>query len=124
MKDLKNTILEKLQINKNTSHKHHADTASIGDFAKWYCLGEMPDGKEGKVTPADVQGLIDNGWFDTFGDDKNSAKKAADFINKNWDETVTVVSQDLGNTWEISFEFDGTEYSADAISYFGDELDE
>ena len=30
--------------------KKHVDTASIGDFAKWYCLGEMPDGKEGKVT--------------------------------------------------------------------------
>ena len=40
MKNLKEFIIE---------GKKHVDTASIGDFAKWACLGEMPDGKEGKV---------------------------------------------------------------------------
>ena len=33
--------------------KKHVDTASIGDFVKWYCFGEMPEGKEVKVI-ADV----------------------------------------------------------------------
>ena len=103
--------------------KKHVDTASIGDFAKWYCLGEMPDGKEGKVTADDVQCLIDNGWFDNFGDDQNSAKNAADFINKNWEETIKVISQETPNDWELSFEFNGETYVVGGISYFGDELD-
>lgn len=102
--------------------KKHVDPATIGDFAKWYCLGEMPDGKEGKVTADDVQGLIDNGWFDNFGDDDNSAKQAADFINKNWDENIKVTSEETPNDWEVSFTFDGKEYSAGAISYFGDDV--
>lgn len=104
--------------------KKHVDVASIGDFAKWYCLGEMPDGKEGKVTADDVQGLIDNGWFDNFGDEDNSAKQAADFINKNWEETVRVTSKQTPNDWEISFEFNGETYMAAAISYFGDAYEE
>ena len=102
--------------------KKHEDTASIGDFAKWYCLGEMPDGKEGKVTADDVQGLIDNGWFDNFGDEDNSAKQAADFINKNWEEPVKVTSEQTPNDWEISFEFNGETYMVAGISYFGDEI--
>lgn len=102
--------------------KKHVDTASIGDFAKWYCFGEMPDGKEGKVTADDVQCLIDNGWFDNFGDEDDSAKQAADFINKNWEETVKVTSQETPNDWEISFEFNGETYVVGGISYFGDEI--
>lgn len=102
--------------------KKHIDQATIGDFAKWYCLGEMPDGKEGKVTADDVQDLIDNGWFDNFGDDDNSAKQAADFINKNWDENIKVTSEETPNDWEISFTFDEEEYLAAAISYFGDDI--
>jgi hypothetical protein len=38
--------------------KKHVDPATIGDFAKWYCLGEMPDGKEGKVTADDAKDLL------------------------------------------------------------------
>ena len=112
MKNLKQFILE---------GKKHVDPASIGDFAKWYCLGEMPDGKEGKVDPEDCVGLIDNGWFEVFPDE--DPKKVAEFINKNWDEIVRVTSIDLKNTWEISFEFNGTRYSVDAVSYFGDDID-
>lgn len=116
MKDLKQYILE---------NKKHVDTVSIGDFAKWYCLGEMPDGKDGKVTPVDCQNLLYNGWFDNFDDsDINKAcQKIADFINQNWDKNIKVTSQETSNDWEISFEFNGTEYSVDAISYFGDNLD-
>lgn len=103
--------------------KKHVDPATIGDFAKWYCLGEMPDGKEGKVTADDAQGLIDNGWFDNFGDDDNSAKQAADFINKNWNENIKVTSKETPNDWELSFTFDGKEYVAAAMSYFGDDIE-
>lgn len=103
--------------------KKHVDTASIGDFVKWYCFGEMPEGKEVKVIADDVQCLIDNGWFDNFGDDQNSAKKAADFINKNWEKTVKITSEETPNDWEISFEFNGETYVVGGISYFGDDID-
>ena len=114
MKSITNFILE---------GKKHIDQATIGDFAKWYCLGEMPDGKEGKVTADDAQALIDNGWFNNFGDEDNSAKQAADFINKNWDENIKVTSEETSNDWELSFTFDGEEYLVAAISYFGDEIE-
>lgn len=112
MKSIKDFILEgKKRVNQTT----------IGDFVKWYCLDERSDGKKGKVTADDVQGLIDNGWFDNFGDDDNSAKQAADFINKNWDEKIKVTSEETPNDWELSFTFDGEEYLVGAISYFGDD---
>jgi len=114
MKSIKDFILE---------GKKHVDQTTIGDFVKWYCLDERSDGKKCKVTADDVQGLIDNGWFDNFGDDDNSAKQAADFINKNWDENIKVTSEETPNDWEISFTFDGEEYLVGAISYFGDDIE-
>lgn len=110
MKNLVDFILE--------GKKKHVDQATIGDFAKWACLGEMPDGKEGKVTAEDCEGLVDNGWFDNFED----GKEAAEFINKNWNENIKVKSQETPNDWEISFKFKGKEYSAAFMSYFGDEI--
>ena len=117
MKNLKQFIIE---------GKKHVDTASIGDFAKWACLGEMPDGKEGKVKPEDCEGLLNNGWFDNFDDSdpKKACEEIAKFLNNNWDKTIKVTSQETGNDWEISFVLDGKTYVAAFMSYFGDVIDE
>lgn len=106
MKDLKQFILE---------GKKHVDQATIGDFAKWACLGEFPDGKKGKVTPDDCEGLYDNGWFDNFGDEESIAK----FLNDNWDENIKVESVETPNDWEVSFKFKGQEYIAAFMNAFG-----
>ena len=64
-----------------TEGKKHIDRTTIGDFAKWACLGELPDGKDGKVEPEDCEGLLDNGWFDNFDD--SDPKKTCKEILKN-----------------------------------------
>lgn len=112
MKDITRFILES---------QKHVDTATIGDFAKWACLGEMPDGKEGEVKPEDCQSILDNGWFDYFDDsDSNKAcKEIAKFLNDNWDEPIKVKSVETPNDWEVSFKFAGKEYVAAFTTYFG-----
>ena len=117
MKDLKQFILES---------KKHVDQATVGDFAKWACLGEMPDGKDGKVEPKDCQGLLDNGWFDNFDDSDpdKACKEIAKFLNDNWDKNIKVTSQENTNDWKISFKLDGKEYIAAFMSYFDDDIDE
>ena len=104
-----------------TEGKKHVDPATIGDFAKWACLGEMPDGKEGKVESEDCEGLLDNGWFDNFDDSdpKKACKEIADFLNNNWNENIRVTSKETSNDWEISFNFKGKEYVASFVDYFG-----
>ena len=106
MKDLKKFILES---------RNHVDNATIGDFAKWACLGELPDGKPGKITnPEDCEGLLDNGWFDNF-DDENYEKGCKDimnFLNDNWGENIKITSHETPNDWEISFDFNGKTYLA------------
>lgn len=117
MKDIKTYIIE---------GKKHVDQSTIGDFAKWACLGEMPDGKPGKVEPEDCEGLLDNGWFDNFDDSNPEAacKEIAKFLNDNWNENIKVTSKETPNDWEISFEFDGQTYLACFLSYFGDAYEE
>lgn len=116
MKDLKQFILES---------KKHIDQATVGDFAKWACLGEMPDGKPGKVKPKNCQGLLDNGWFNNFDDsDPDKARKAiAKFLNDNWDENIKVTSTETSNDWEVSFSLNNKTYTAAFVSYFGDEIE-
>lgn len=102
--------------------KKHVDQATIGDFAKWACLGQMPDGKSGKVEPKDCQALLDNGWFDNF-DDSNpdkACKEIAKFLNDNWDENIKVTSKETPNDWEISFWMNDEEYVVALTTYFGD----
>lgn len=113
MKNIRQFILE---------GKKRIDQATIGDFAKWACLGEMPDGKTGKVEPEDCQVLIDNGWFDYFDDSGKGLKDVAKFLNDNWDKNIKITSQEMPNDWEVSFKLDGKEYAAAFITYFGDEL--
>ena len=113
MKDIKTFILE---------GKKHVDTTTIGDFAKWSCLGEMPDGKEGKVKPEDCQALLDNGWFDNFTDENEdkALQEIAKFLNDNWDKNIKVTSKETPNDWEVSFKLDDKKYVAAFMSYFGD----
>jgi len=119
MKNLKQFILE---------GKQHVDTASVADFYQWACAGEMPNGKaeQSIINPEDCEGLLDNGWFDHFDDEntEKGCKDIAEFFKKNWNKQIKVVSIDMGNTWEVSFKLDGKEYSADFMSYFGDEINE
>lgn len=116
MKDLKQFILE---------GKKHVDQATVGDFAKWACLGEMPDGKSGKVEPEDCQGLLDNGWFNNFDDSypDKACKAIAKFLNDNWDENIKVTSEETPNDWEVSFSLNNKTYTAAFVSYFGDEIE-
>lgn len=110
MKDIKTFILE---------GKKRTFKGTVGDFATWACLCEDPKQKKDKetISPEDVQGIMDNGWFDNFDDD---CKAAAKFLNDNWDKEITIVSQETPNDWEVSFELDGKEYVAVFMSYFGD----
>lgn len=105
-----------------TEGQKHIDRATIGDFAKWACLGELPDGKDGKVEPEDCEGLLDNGWFDNFDDSdpKKACKEIADFLNNNWNENIKVISKETPNDWEVSFKLNGKEYVAAFVDYFGD----
>ena len=115
MKDLKKFILES---------RNHIDNATIGDFAKWACLGELPDGKPGKITnPEDCEALLDNGWFDNFDDEnyEKGCKDIMDFLNDNWDENIKITSHETPNDWEISFDFNGKTYTAAFMTYFGDD---
>ena len=116
MKDIKQFILES---------KKHVDNATIGDFAKWACLCEIPDGKPGKVTPDDCTDLLNNGLFDNFDDSDphKACKEIAKFLNDNWDEPIKVESQETPNDWEISFNFGGEEYTVAFQTYFGDEIE-
>ena len=105
-----------------TEGQKHIDRSTIGDFAKWACLGELPDGKDGKVEPEDCEGLLDNGWFDNFDDSdpEKACKEIAEFFKKNWDENIKVTSQETPNDWEISFTLNGEEYVFACQTYFGD----
>lgn len=105
-----------------TEGQKHIDRATIGDFVKWACLGELPDGKDGKVEPEDCEGLLDNGWFDNFDDSdpKKACKEIADFLNNNWNENIKVTSKETSNDWEVSFKLNGKEYVAAFVDYFGD----
>lgn len=118
MKDIRQFILE------GKNREKYVDRATVGDFAKWACFGEMPDGKPGKVEPKDCQSLIDNGWFDYFDDSEKGLIDAAKFLNDNWEKNIKVISQETPNDWEISFKLDGKEYVAAFITYFGDEFQE
>ena len=118
MKDLKQFILE---------GKKHVDNATVADFYQWACCGEMPNGKleADKINPEDIEGLIDNGWFDNFkGETDEAAKNAAEWFKKNWDKTIKVTSQETPNDWDISFKLDGKEYVAAFVTYFGGDLNE
>jgi len=98
-----------------TEGKKHIVQTTIGDFAKWTCLNKMPDGLEGKVTPEDCEILFDNGWCDNF----ENTDEMAEFINKNWDESIKVTSMETPNDWEISFKFKGKEYVSGNMYEFG-----
>lgn len=118
MKDLKQFILE---------GKKHVDTATVADFYQWACAGEMPDGKADVsiINPEDIEGLIDNGWFDNFeGETDEASKNAAEWFKKNWSENIKVTSQETPNDWEVSFTLNGEEYVAAFQTYFGDEVNE
>ncbi len=118
MKSLKNFILE---------DKKHVDTATVADFYKWACLGELPSGKYDKTTikPENCEGLLDNGWFDNFDDTdrKKGCKDIAEWFKKNWDRNIKVTSEPTPNDWEVWFELDGETYLAAFITYFGDEIE-
>lgn len=110
MKSIKDYILES---------KKFVDQTTIGDFAKWACLAQMPDGKEGKVEAEDCEDLLANGWFEYF-DENSGLQDIADFLNKNWNENIKVTSEETPNDWEISFTFDGKEYTAAYMRRYGD----
>ena len=83
----------------------------------------MPDGKcdKKRIKDGDVIGLLDNGWFDNFGDSgPKEEKEVRDFFDKNWDKNIKVTSQETPNDWEISFILNGEEYSFACQTYFGD----
>lgn len=114
MKELKQFILES---------QKHIDTATVADFFQWACLNELPDGKCNKkrIKDGDIIGLLDNGWFDNFGDSgPREEQKVRDFFDKNWDENIKVTSQETPNDWEISFTLNGEEYVFACQTYFGD----
>ena len=114
MKNLVDYILES---------KKHIDTATVADFYQWACAGEMPNGKADSsiINAEDIEGLIDNGWFDNFGEDTEEAsKKAAEWFKQNWNENIKVTSKETPNDWEISFKLDGKEYLFACQTYFGD----
>ena len=103
--------------------KHHVDTATVADFFQWACLYELPDGKcdASDIDKGDVIGLLDNGWFDVFGDaGPHEEKKVREFFKKNWDKNIKVHSDETDNDWEVWFELDGKTYSAAFLTYFGD----
>lgn len=115
MKDLKQFLLES---------KKHIDQATVADFYQWSCCGEAPTGDLNKnvINAEDIEMLIDNGWFNVFNDEDTTiaAKKAADWFKKNWTENIKVESEETPNDWEVSFELNGTTYSAAFTTYFGD----
>lgn len=115
MKDLNNYV-------KMFESQHYVDTATVSDFFQWACLGEQPDGKcdVSQVDDGDVEGLIDNGWFDLFGDDRSAENKVKQFFKKNWNKTIKVHSDETPNDFEVWFELDGKEYIAAFMTYFGD----
>ena len=97
--------------------------ATVGDFAKWACLGEEPDGKPGQITdPESCEGLLDNGWFNYFDDEhyEKGCKDIMNFLNDNWDKPITITSHKTPNDWEVSFELDGKEYVAAFLNPFGE----
>lgn len=113
MKDLKQFILE---------GKKHVDQATVADFFQMVCLHELPNGKcdKKRIKDGDVIGLLDNGWFENFGDaGPKEAQKVRDFFDKNWDENIKVISEETPNDWEISFTLNGKTYSAAFQTYFG-----
>lgn len=127
--EFKNEIIQIKESMKNLTNyvkvfesQNHIDTATVADFFQWACLGEQPDGKceVSQVDNCDVRGLIDNGWYDIFGDDKASENKVKQFFKKNWDKTIKVHSTDTHNDCEVWFELDGKEYVASFISCFGE----
>ena len=114
MKELKQFILES---------QKHIDPATVADFYQWACAGEMPNGKADVsiINPEDCEGLLDNGWFDVFGDaGPHEEKKVREFFKKNWDRNIKVHSDETDNDWEVWFELDGKTYSAAFLTYFGD----
>lgn len=114
MKDIKQFILES---------KKHVDTATVADFFQWACLKELPNGKcdKKRIKDGDIIGLLDNGWFNNFGDSgPREERKVRDFFDKNWDENIKVTSQETPNDWEISFTLNGEEYVFACKTYFGD----
>ena len=116
MKDLKQFILES---------KKHIDHTTVADFFQWACLNELPDGKCNKkrIKDGDIIGLLDNGWFDNFGDSgPREEQKVRDFFDKNWDENIKVTSQETPNDWEISFTLNGEEYVFACQTYFGNDM--
>ena len=83
----------------------------------------MPNGKcdKKRIKDGDVIGLLDNGWFENFGDAGPKEEKAVrDFFDKNWDENIKVTSKETPNDWEISFKLNGKEYVFSSQTYFGD----
>ena len=102
--------------------KHHVDTATVGDFYQWAVMGEGPDGKADvkSVNAEDCEGLLDNGWFDSF----DTVEEIADFFKKNWDKQIKVKSDETFSDWEVSVKLDKKEYSAAFLSYFGDVIKE
>ena len=117
MKNLKQFILES---------KKHVDQATVADFYQWACAGEMPNGKADPsiINAEDIEGLIDNGWFDNFGEDTEEAsKKAAEWFKQNWNENIKVTSEETPNDWEVSFKLGKEEYAAAFVSYFGDKIE-
>ena len=103
--------------------KHHVDTSTVADFFQWACLYELPDGKcdASDIDKGDVIGLLDNGWFDVFGDaGPHEEKKVREFFKKNWDKNIKVHSDETDNDWEVWFELDGKTYNAAFLTYFGD----
>lgn len=117
MKSLKFVINEALNESQLKTQ-----TVKLSDFFQWACLGEKPDEHcdVSQVDDGDVEGLIDNGWFDLFGEDSNAKNKVKQFFKKNWDKTIKVYSKPTSNDWEVWFELDGKEYVASFMSEFGD----
>lgn len=118
MKDLKNYI-------KLCESQSRAETMKLSDFFQWACLGEQPNGHcdVSQIDYGNIDGLINNGWSEIFGNDKNSEHKIEQFFKKNWDRIIKVHSEQIGqigHNWEIWFELDGKKYSFSYVSYFGD----
>lgn len=117
MKTLKQFILER---------KKHVDQATVADFYQWACAGVMPDGKADVsiINPKEIEGLIDNGWFDNFkGETDEAVKSVAEWFKKNWNENIKVTSQETPNDWEVYFTLNGEEYVAAFQTYFGDDVE-